>query len=153
VTGRQAGRVDSSPGLTAAIAGVGIRVGSIGKEVGDAPGSFPVTLKPLLDNLLPKPMARWVLPLWKALHNGKTHLAIALGILACQLRYKVGFYTAAGLVNELTEMEGEKKLSKYQKQWLRYDLVIVDELGYIPFSRRSRNYCFSSFPAVTEEAV
>jgi len=56
-------------------------------------------------------------------------------------------------VNELTEMEGEKKLSKYQKQWLRYDLVIVDELGYIPFSRRSRNYCFSSFPAVTEEAV
>lgn len=77
--------------------------------------------------------------------TGKTHLAIALGICACQLRYKVGFYTAAGLVNELTEMESEKKLLKYQKQWLRYDLVIVDELGYIPFNRRSAELLFQFF--------
>lgn len=77
--------------------------------------------------------------------TGKTHLAIALGIAACQLGYKVRFYTAAGLVNELTEMEGERKLSKYQKQWLRYDLVIVDELGYIPFSRRSAELLFQFF--------
>ncbi|HHV77969.1 MAG TPA: ATP-binding protein [Syntrophothermus lipocalidus] len=77
--------------------------------------------------------------------TGKTHLAIALGISAAQLRYKVGFYTAAGLVNELTEMEGEKKLSRFQKQWLRYDLVIVDELGYIPFSRRSAELLFQFF--------
>lgn len=77
--------------------------------------------------------------------TGKTHLAIALGIAACQLRYKVRFYTAAGLVNELTEMEDERKLSKYQKQWLRHDLVIIDELGYIPFSRRSAELLFQFF--------
>jgi len=77
--------------------------------------------------------------------TGKTHLAIALSICAAQQRYKVGFYTAAGLVNELTEMESEKKLSRFQKQWLRYDLVIVDELGYIPFSRRSAELLFQFF--------
>jgi DNA replication protein DnaC len=82
--------------------------------------------------------------------TGKTHLAISLGICACQLKYKVGFYTAAGLVNELTEMESEKRLSRFQKQWLRYDLVIVDELGYIPFSRRSAELLFQFFSCRNE---
>lgn len=77
--------------------------------------------------------------------TGKTHLAIALSISAAHLRYKVRFYTAAGLVNELIEMEGEKKLSRFQKQWLKYDLVVVDELGYIPFNRRSAELLFQLF--------
>ncbi len=77
--------------------------------------------------------------------TGKTHLAISLGICACQSKYKVGFYTAAGLVNILTEMEGEKQLLKFQRQLLRKDLVIIDELGYIPFSRRSAELLFQFF--------
>ncbi len=83
--------------------------------------------------------------------TGKTHLAIALGISAAQLRYKVRFYTAAGLVNELTEMEGEKKLTRFEKQWLKYDLVIIDELGYIPFARRSAELLFQFFSSRYEK--
>lgn len=83
--------------------------------------------------------------------TGKTHLAIALGISAAQLRYKVKFYTAAGLVNELTEMEGEKKLTRFEKQWLKYDLVIVDELGYIPFARPSAELLFQFFSSRYEK--
>ncbi len=77
--------------------------------------------------------------------TGKTHLAIALGICACQSKHKVGFYTAAGLVNELNEMENGKKLVRFQKQLLRKDLIIIDELGYIPFSRRSAELLFQFF--------
>lgn len=83
--------------------------------------------------------------------TGKTHLAIALGICAVQRCYKVCFYTAAGLVNELTEMESEKKLIRFQKQWQKYDWVIVDELGYIPFSRRSAELLFQFFSSRYEK--
>jgi DNA replication protein DnaC len=66
--------------------------------------------------------------------TGKTHLAISLGYIACQAGKRVRFYTAAGLVNDLTAAQKEGTLARLERQWRRWDLVILDELGYIPFS-------------------
>ena len=65
--------------------------------------------------------------------TGKTHLAISLGLLACQQGWKVRFYTAAGLINELSEAQVQQRLSRLQKQLQSQQLVILDEVGFIPF--------------------
>jgi len=65
--------------------------------------------------------------------TGKTHLAIAVGILACELNYRVSFRTAAGLINEMVEARNENKLSLYLRQFKKIDLLILDELGYVTF--------------------
>lgn len=66
--------------------------------------------------------------------TGKTHLATALATCACREGYKVRFYNVAGLVNELLIAQNEHNLLKFEKQWLKLDLIVLDELGYIPFS-------------------
>jgi DNA replication protein DnaC len=66
--------------------------------------------------------------------TGKTHLAISLGLLACQQGWKVRFYTAAGLINELSEAQAQQRLSRLQKQLAGHELIILDEVGFVPFS-------------------
>lgn len=66
---------------------------------------------------------------------GKSHIAISLGYEACRQGMKVKFYTAAGLINELLAAQQEYRLNRLEKQWLTPQLVILDELGYVPFSR------------------
>lgn len=66
---------------------------------------------------------------------GKTHISTALGYEACRQGFKVKFYTVAGLINELVAAQQEYRLNKLEKQWLGYHLVILDELGYIPFNK------------------
>jgi len=66
--------------------------------------------------------------------TGKTHLAISLGLLACQQGWKVRFYTAAGLINELSEAQAQQRLSRLQKQLQSQQLIILDEVGFIPFT-------------------
>ena len=65
--------------------------------------------------------------------TGKTHVAIAVGIRACEENYRVSFRTAAGLVNEMVEARNENQLSIYIRQFRKIDLLIIDELGYITF--------------------
>jgi DNA replication protein DnaC len=65
--------------------------------------------------------------------TGKTHLAIAVGILACEENYRVSFLTAAGLINEMVEARNENRLSLYLRQFRKIDLLILDELGYVTF--------------------
>ena len=67
--------------------------------------------------------------------TGKTHVALALGLAACQKGYRVRFGTAASLVHELLEARDEKQLLRFQKQLAKQDLLIVDELGYVPLSK------------------
>ncbi len=74
--------------------------------------------------------------------TGKTHLSIALGHVACIKGYRVYFDTAAGLINSLLEAKKQLLLSKKMKQLLRVDLVICDELGYIPFDRTGTDLLF-----------
>jgi DNA replication protein DnaC len=63
--------------------------------------------------------------------TGKTHLGIALGIQACYEGKRVRFFSTADLVHQLLEARDEKQLLKYQEQLLRYDLLILDELGML----------------------
>ena len=67
--------------------------------------------------------------------TGKTHLSIALGLCALKKGKKVRFYTANGLANELLEAQQEYRLVRLEKQWLAQDLVILDEIGYVPFTK------------------
>jgi DNA replication protein DnaC len=73
---------------------------------------------------------------------GKTHLATGLGIKACKEKYKVRFITGYGLVNELTEARKESVLSKVLQKYLRCELLILDELGYVPFSKEGSELLF-----------
>ena len=66
--------------------------------------------------------------------TGKTHTALALGLAACQRNYSVLFVTAAALVHELMEARDERRLRILQKNLTKVDLLIVDELGYVPFT-------------------
>jgi DNA replication protein DnaC len=75
--------------------------------------------------------------------TGKTHLGIALGIAACRAGKRVRFYTAASLVNELIAAQQEGSLHRLQRAWRRWDLVVLDELGYIPFSATGSQLLFN----------
>ena len=66
--------------------------------------------------------------------TGKTHVALGLGLSACQRGLSVGFTTAAALVHELLEARDERRLLRLQKQLTAYRLLIIDELGYVPLS-------------------
>lgn len=74
--------------------------------------------------------------------TGKSHLATALGVAACNKGYKVRFYTAAGLVNELLEAQEQRRLSRLEKQLSKVQLLILDELSYLTFSRPSAELLF-----------
>ena len=77
--------------------------------------------------------------------TGKTHVALGLGLAACQKGLLVGFTTAAALVHELLEARDEKRLLRLQKQLAGYQLLIVDELGYVPLSPSGAELLFEVF--------
>lgn len=74
--------------------------------------------------------------------TGKTHLATALGIEACRQNKRVRFTAAYSLVNELVEGRADKDLGRMLGKFSRYDLLIVDELGYVPFSKEGAELLF-----------
>jgi DNA replication protein DnaC len=76
---------------------------------------------------------------------GKTHVALGLGLPACQKGLAVGFTTAAALVHELHEARDEKLLLRLQHQLAGYKLLIVDELGYVPLSPTGAELLFEVF--------
>ncbi len=84
--------------------------------------------------------------------TGKTHLAISLGIEMIQNGYKTKFITAAELVEELLMANAEHKLGAFEKKWLKFDVIIVDELGYVPFSKTGAELLFQFFSARYERA-
>src|SRR5919202_2717451 len=77
--------------------------------------------------------------------TGKTHIALALGLAACQKGLSVGFTTAAALVHELLEARDEKRLLRLQKQLANYMLLIIDELGFVPLSKSGAELLFEIF--------
>lgn len=74
--------------------------------------------------------------------TGKTHLAISLGMRACLQGKSVRFSTVAGLATELLEAHDERRLSKMQQALAKTDLLILDELGMVPFHRDAANLLF-----------
>lgn len=74
--------------------------------------------------------------------TGKTHLATALGVAACRQGKRVRFYTAAGLINELTEARDERRLLRLQALLMKQDVIVLDEVGFVPFSAQGSQLLF-----------
>lgn len=74
--------------------------------------------------------------------TGKTHLATAIGVEACQRGKRVKFFTTAALVNRLTDAKAEGELKRFFKQLTKCDLLICDEWGYIPFEKEGSQLLF-----------
>lgn len=74
---------------------------------------------------------------------GKTHLALGLAAAACRDGRRVRFWTAAGLVNELIQAQDEHRLHRFIASALKLDLVVLDELGFIPFSQNGAQALFT----------
>jgi DNA replication protein DnaC len=75
--------------------------------------------------------------------TGKTHIATALGVAACEQNQRVRFYTAVSLVNELLEAQEAHTLSKLENRLMKQDLIILDEVGFVPFSQRGAQMLFA----------
>ena len=74
--------------------------------------------------------------------TGKTHLATALGMEACRQGVRTRFVTGCGLANELIEARDEKILGRVINRYAGYGLLIIDELGYVPFSKEGAELLF-----------
>lgn len=77
--------------------------------------------------------------------TGKTHLAVSLGLCACRHGLRTKFFTAATLVNQLEEAQKQFALDRLLKRIDKLDLLIVDELGYLSFSRAGAELLFQVF--------
>ena len=86
--------------------------------------------------------ARGFVNAWNA--QGPAHHC-AVGVAACQRGHRVRFTTAAALVSELIEARDEKHLLRFQKLLASYELLIVDELGFVPLSKTGAELLFETF--------
>ena len=77
--------------------------------------------------------------------TGKTHLAVAIGLSACRAGKRVKFTTAATLANQLEEAQKQYRLERTLKQLEKVDLLVIDELGYLSFSRMAAELLFQVF--------
>jgi len=84
--------------------------------------------------------------------TGKTHIALGLGLAACQRGLTVGFITASALVHTLLEARDDRQLLRLQKQLAKYRLLIIDELGYVPLSPTGAELLFEVFSQRYERA-
>jgi len=82
--------------------------------------------------------------------TGKTHIAIALGMACCQKDYRVRFTTAAELTNILVEAKSQDRLSRKLEQLARFDVIVIDELGYVPFDKQGADLLFGLITRVYE---
>jgi len=73
---------------------------------------------------------------------GKTHLAIGLALAACRQGKQVRFYRAAKLVDELAVMRKDLRLSRFTAQFVKLDLLVLDELGFLPIDREGAQMLF-----------
>jgi DNA replication protein DnaC len=74
--------------------------------------------------------------------TGKTHTAIALGLLACGQGMRVRFYTATGLINDLLEAQQEHTLGRRMAQIQKLDMLVLDEVGFVPFTPEGARLLF-----------
>lgn len=79
--------------------------------------------------------------------TGKTHLATALGIEAAKQRFHVAFTRAADLVRSLVEARDQRELGRIQRRLNRVDLLIIDEVGFVPFDRTGGELLFNTIAA------
>ena len=85
--------------------------------------------------------------------TGKTHLATGLCIAACRQKRRVRFATATGLVNELVEAQHHNQLGRVLSRWARYELIAIDELGYVPLAELGAELLFQVISERAEKAA
>jgi DNA replication protein DnaC len=85
--------------------------------------------------------------------TGKTHLLTALCVAACRQRRRVRFTTAAALVNELVEAKQQLQLSRVLGRWARYEVVAIDEVGYVPMAEVGAEFLFQVIAERAEHAA
>jgi DNA replication protein DnaC len=85
--------------------------------------------------------------------TGKTHLATGLCVAACRQRRRARFTTATGLVNELVEAKHMNQLSRALGRWSRYELIVIDELGYVPLAEVGAELLFQVIADRAEKAA
>jgi len=85
--------------------------------------------------------------------TGKSHLAVALAVAACRQRKRVRFTTAAELVTEMVEAQNQLQLTKVRNRWMRYELVVVDELGYVVMPDAAAELLFQVIAGRAEQAA
>ena len=84
--------------------------------------------------------------------TGKTHLSTGLGVAACRQRLRVRFTTAAELVNELTEAKNKSELNRVTARWMRYELIVIDEMAYVAMPEAAAEYLFQIISGRAERA-
>ena len=84
---------------------------------------------------------------------GKSHVATGLALAACRQGRRVRFYNAAGLVNDLLKAQQEYQLSRVMTQISKYELLVLDELGFIPFSPSGAQLLFQLCSALYERVA
>ncbi|MBI4321265.1 MAG: ATP-binding protein [Chloroflexi bacterium] len=85
--------------------------------------------------------------------TGKTHLLTGLCVAACRQKRRVRFTTAAGLVNELVEAKQQLGLRRILARWERYDLIAIDEVGYVPLAEIGAEFLFQVVADRSEKAA
>lgn len=85
--------------------------------------------------------------------TGKTHLLTALCVAACRQKRRVRFTTAANLVNELVEAQQQLQLRRALAKWARYDLIAIDEVGYVPLAEVGAEFLFQVIAERAEQAA
>lgn len=84
--------------------------------------------------------------------TGKTHLATALAVAACRQGQRVRFATAAEMVTELIEAQNQAELTRVRNRWTRYDLIVIDELGYVVMPDTAAELLFQVIAGRAERA-
>jgi DNA replication protein DnaC len=85
--------------------------------------------------------------------TGKTHLAVGLAVAACRQRTRVRFTTAAQLVNELSEAKNNSELNRVTNRWMRYELIVIDELAYVAMPEAAAELLFQIIAGRAERAA
>jgi len=85
--------------------------------------------------------------------TGKTHLATGLAVEACRQRKRVRFTTAAELVNELIEGKNRSELNRITNRWLRYELIVIDEMAYVAMPEAAAELLFQVISGRAERAA
>ncbi len=85
--------------------------------------------------------------------TGKTHLATGLCVAACRQKRKVRFTTTANLVNELVEASQQQGIRRVLARWMRYDVIALDEVGYVPLAEIGAEFLFQVIAERAERAT
>lgn len=85
--------------------------------------------------------------------TGKTHLATGLAVAACRQRKRVRFTTAAGLINELIEAKSQNELNRVASRWMRFDLIVLDEMAYVTVPESAAELLFQVIGGRAERAA